>query len=88
MKKLFYLLMALMISQNLIAANVSWTGATNTNWSTPSNWSTGTVPTSADDVYIRAGTSVVISSGTQTVKSIQINRTLTINSGATHKTHR
>ncbi|TAE41383.1 MAG: hypothetical protein EAY79_01310 [Runella slithyformis] len=87
MKKLTYLLLALMISQSAFAQNKFWTGTTNSDWNTASNWSPSGVPTSSDDVYLNGGTnSITISSGTITVKSIQLRgsgRTLTVNSGAT-----
>lgn len=38
------------------AANVSWTGTTDSIWSTPGNWSGGTVPDTADDVTINTTT--------------------------------
>ena len=30
----------------------TWTGATSTDWNTPSNWSKGAVPTASDDAFI------------------------------------
>ena len=45
------------------AADVSFSGRTNTDWSTGSNWSTGTVPTSADEITIDARKSVTIANG-------------------------
>lgn len=46
-----------------LAASVTWTGAAGTgNWSTPGNWSTGSVPTAADDVVFPApsGSAVLV----------------------------
>ena len=63
----------------------SWIGASGGNWSVASNWSTGVVPTSADDVSINipAGQTVTISSGTVSVKSLTCNGNLTISGNAT-----
>ena len=85
MKKLFYLLMALLISQNLLAVDKTWTGATSTAWATASNWSPSGVPTSSDVVYVPNVTNKpVIASGT-TANALQIviqpSSSLTINSG-------
>ncbi len=46
-----------------LAAGVTWTGAAGTDkWSTPGNWSTGSVPSAADDVTFLAptGSSVLL----------------------------
>jgi len=51
-----------------------WTGMANTDWSNGSNWSTGTVPTFADDIQIPAATpfSPVVNAGTSgNCKSLQ-----------------
>jgi hypothetical protein len=48
----FFILLNLAFYLNASAATVDWKGTTSTNWNTGSNWSSGTVPTSADDVYI------------------------------------
>ena len=50
MKK-FLLLLLLTIFQYGFG-QTTWTGATNTDWNTPSNWSTGVVPTAIDVVVI------------------------------------
>ena len=79
-------MMAMFLPQVVSAAVVYWTGTTNNDWNTASNWTTGALPTSADDVYIHAGSTPdpVISSGTITVRSVQVRvRSLTVNSGAT-----
>ena len=86
-RNFLFLFAALCLPQVVSAANLYWTGAINSDWNTAGNWNTGTIPTSADDLYINAGStpSPVISSGTVTVKSVQVraNRVLTVNSGAT-----
>lgn len=33
-------------------ASINWTGATSSDWNTPTNWSTGAAPTSADSVTV------------------------------------
>ncbi len=38
--------------QQTIAVTCTWVGGTNNDWNTAANWSTGTVPTAADDVVI------------------------------------
>ena len=40
---------------NGYTGNVTWTGATNTDWSTPSNWSPAVVPTATIDAIIPTG---------------------------------
>ncbi len=58
-----------------ITGPATWTGAASTNWSDPANWSTGAVPTSAEDVVIPGGTPLA------TVTSSCSARSITINSG-------
>src|SRR4051812_41942254 len=41
------------LEERLAPAAITWQGTT-TSWNTPSNWSTGTVPGTADDVTIVA----------------------------------
>ena len=40
------------VTQKVSSATCTWTGNTNTKWTTSSNWSCGHVPTDADDVVI------------------------------------
>jgi hypothetical protein len=54
MKKLIFTLTASLWSVAIFAAVVTWNGTTG-NWNTAANWSTGTVPTAADDVIIPSG---------------------------------
>ena len=50
--------------QQTIAVTCTWVGGTNNDWNTAANWSTGTVPTAADDVVINTlGSSVNIANG-------------------------
>ncbi len=53
------------------ASNITWIGGTDTNWSTAANWSTGTVPTSSDDVLIDSNVTVNLTS-TTTVRSLTL----------------
>jgi hypothetical protein len=97
MKKIFYLFVALLLSQNVFADNgfdltpIKWIGGTSDNWATASNWDLGRLPTADDFIYIDAVAqrNVVIYSGTTATISTLIvsspGRTLTINSGATLK---
>ena len=51
---------ALLLSNALLAATVTWTGAgSNNRWSTRANWDTGSVPNSSDDVVIPSGSGLV-----------------------------
>ncbi len=51
---------ALLLSNALLAATVTWTGAGSGNrWSTSANWDSGSVPSSVDDVIIPPGSGVV-----------------------------
>lgn len=44
--------LAILLADRAHAANVNWTGATSSDWTASSNWSTGATPTSADSVTI------------------------------------
>lgn len=75
-------------------ASIGWNGATSTDWNTASNWSTNTVPSSTDDVFVGnfvAGNQPTLA-GSTTIHSLTINGRqtgstwggcLTINSGVT-----
>jgi hypothetical protein len=66
-------------------ALVQWISDTSSFWDLPSNWSTGSVPTSADDVLIDRGTAnpvINIRSGVQSIKSLQSNETLILSGGS------
>jgi RHS repeat-associated protein len=63
-----------------------WTGNAGDNqWTTPSNWSTGRLPSSGESVVINAaaGTTIQIASATVTVQTIATNAVLQVGSGAT-----
>jgi len=67
------------------AATVMWTGGGDgTSWANAANWSGGAVPGPTSDVVITSGegTTVVISSGSITVKSIQCSKAFTISGGS------
>ncbi len=57
-------------------AALTWTGVISTNWSTAGNWSSGTVPTSADDITIPAnvasGRYPVVSTAAANAKTITL----------------
>ena len=63
----------------------SWNGTTNTDWSTASNWSTGSVPTASDDIIIGdKSNDPVIGSGVDVcgALTIQSGGKLTVNNGS------
>lgn len=53
--KLLSLAAFLTIAGALSAATITWNGNVNSNWTTAGNWSSGSVPTSSDDVVINNG---------------------------------
>ena len=55
------------------ASSIYWVGGTDTNWSTAANWSTGTVPSSTDDVLIDTNTTINLTSAI-TVKSLTLGK--------------
>ncbi len=64
-------------------SQMTWTGATSTDWQTASNWSCGTVPVLTDNIIIPPGTTYQPLIGTSSfVKDITMNTSssLTINS--------
>ncbi len=67
------------------AGGISWQGGTSNNWFTPANWSSGTVPTSTDDVTIPTGTPnpCVIGGGTADVHDLTINAGATLTNNGT-----
>ena len=62
------------------AANVSWTGGSNANWSRKQNWSTNTVPSAVDDAFLAAtfssGTSLALD-GSFSVRSLTLTTATT-----------
>src|ERR1035438_7421432 len=75
----------LALSAPAFGQTINWTGGGDaTSWNNPLNWSSGTVPGTTNDVVIAAGagTTVVISSGSITVKSIQCTKAFSISGGS------
>jgi len=62
-----------------LGASITWTGTTDTDWSTATNWNPQQVPTSSDDVTIPSGAANDPAIDTEAA----VARTLTIQSGAT-----
>jgi len=90
-----FLLLALTLAWHTTAAQTTWTGTTNTNWSIGTNWSAGvpdatddvTIPDVANDPVIMGGTAAVANSvSVNTSASLTINDmgSLTINGSSTH----
>lgn len=80
----FLFVFFLFLTSYVHAQNNFFTGAVNNAWNNANNWSTGSVPTASQYVYINDAKSAVIS-GSVTVKNINMypGSSLTINSGAT-----
>jgi len=89
MKKILYLLITLLINQNVFAQTITktWRGTTSTNWAIASNWSPSGVPTAIDVISIPDVTNdpIIVSATTTTCKMIFLSSSsiLTINSGGT-----
>lgn len=63
--------------------NGTFTAATNNDWATASNWASNSVPTSATDVTIPSGKTVIISpTATAACNNLTVSGTLTIQSSA------
>ncbi|HZZ77970.1 MAG TPA: hypothetical protein VFE62_05610, partial [Gemmataceae bacterium] len=62
--------------------SITWTGGGDgTSWNDKANWG-GTLPGAADDVVIPAGFNVTLSTGSDTIHSLQSASALTISGGA------
>ena len=86
MKKIFYLFLALLFSQQVFAQSIFWTGATDTDWGTGSNWSTNVPPAASDNVFVPVGLArYPVLNGDASIKSlaVQSGSLLTINAGRT-----
>lgn len=79
---------------------VTWSGASSNDWSTASNWSSGSVPTTTDDVIIPSGltnyptvssaitvNSITLNSGTSIIANASITGNLTYNRTLTTNWH-
>lgn len=62
MLRIFILCCSLSLSLQLGAVDISWVGGSG-HWNNPSNWSTGSIPTTNDNVFVFTGSKVVIPSG-------------------------
>lgn len=80
---LFFFFFSLIGLQTSFAVTINWFGGDG-YWHESSNWSTGTVPTFADDVVILSGTVKVLGGTYAQAQSVQVANTghLTINLGA------
>lgn len=61
------------ISANSFAGNYTWTGTTNSSWSTSTNWSPNGVPGSSDSIIINSTSTNLVLSAKQKVKRLTIN---------------
>jgi len=65
------------------AANLVWTGATNTNWNTSSNWAAGYLPNATDNVTItKTGSNNLVLETSPTVNNITISANNTVSLGS------
>jgi trimeric autotransporter adhesin len=91
MKKIVYLLMVLLINQNLFAQIKTWNGSVSTDWNNAANWtpsggSTAGVPVATDEVIISTRPNMpVITSGSAVARRVSMNTssTLGISAGVT-----
>jgi hypothetical protein len=73
-----------LLERRLLLSNVTWTGSAGDNlWTTPSNWSNGAVPGTADDVTVNAANnpSIQITAGAQSVNSVNSDDAISIGGG-------
>jgi len=64
-------------------ATLSWTGAAGNNlWQDPLNWTGGVLPGATDAAIIGAGFSIILSSGTHTIASLQTDSQITTTGGS------
>jgi hypothetical protein len=64
------------------AANLVWTGATNTNWNTVTNWAAGYLPNVTDNVTItKTGANQLVLETSPTVNNITISANNTVSLG-------
>lgn len=85
--RLFFVFIGFLVSlfflpQTIQAATVTWVGTSGT-WETASKWSSGSVPTSTDDVIINSSTSVTVTLSSGQLASFN---TLTIGGGSSTST--
>jgi trimeric autotransporter adhesin len=91
MKKIVYLFLVLLLSQNVIAQIKTWNGSVSTDWNNASNWTpsggaSAGVPTASDEAIIPNVTNKpLITSGSAVARRISMNvsSTLGISAGVT-----
>lgn len=71
-----HVFLALLASAGLAAADLTFTGAINADWSTGGNWSLGAAPTASDRVTIPTGLSVTISNNGPVCEDLTVVGTL------------
>ncbi|MDB5008163.1 MAG: Cadherin-like beta sandwich domain protein [Mucilaginibacter sp.] len=65
------------------AASINWIGSTDNNWGTATNWSSGTIPTSTDDVSIGSA-SVTVDVATAQCSTLTISGATTLTLSASN----
>src|SRR6266853_311134 len=73
------------LEPRVMLAAISWATNSDGFWDLASNWSTGVVPTAADDVVINRGAvhpTITIGSGAQACNSLVSDDSLLINGGS------
>ncbi len=60
------------VSVMRLIVNSTWTGANGSGWENPANWSTGTLPTSASNVIIPQGATVILNTNA-TIHSLDVS---------------
>ncbi|MDI3320823.1 T9SS type A sorting domain-containing protein [Pinibacter soli] len=82
MRKLYFLLLCLSFftlhSSSLLAANITWTGATGGSWNVASNWSTASVPGSGDNVTFNTSVTVVMNGLLINIASLNVTSNSTV----------
>lgn len=80
MKKFFLILLPFFFCFDLSAVNVEWIGGSG-NWNVGSNWSTGSIPTINDNVFINTGSPTIPSWHNARTRGVYVgpNATVTIN---------
>jgi hypothetical protein len=80
MKKLLGLVFGLGLAVAANAANVTWTGSTDEDFSTAGNWSDSNIPNAADNVWMAGGgTGITTIDDTRTLNSIHVRDGHTFN---------
>ena len=70
----FFLFTFFLLSSTLcVATTYTWTGNTNTSWTTTTNWSPNGNPTTTDYIIIQTGTNNLVLTGNKTINRFRIN---------------